>query len=139
MLLLVIVLEARLGASEARRGTSEARRAVHTARNANRNATTVSIHLWWCNGLLREKLRRQRLYWQLHIVYPRLGGEHSLSLITVPFSFAVFLVGVLHRNLLVHQILAVHVRDGVVRRFEFGKRNESVALGQVCIISSNLN
>jgi len=47
--------------------------------------------------------------------------EHSLGLVTMSISLAVFLVGILNRNFLVHEVLAVHVGNGVVRSFEVGK------------------
>jgi hypothetical protein len=43
-----------------------------------------------------------------------LGGESTLCLVTVALALAVFLEGVLHRDLFVHEILAVHVCDRVV-------------------------
>lgn len=43
-----------------------------------------------------------------------LSSQHSLCLVTVPFALAVFLVGILYGDVFVHQILTVHVGNGVV-------------------------
>ena len=53
-------------------------------------------------------------------------------------AFPILLVRILHRNLFVHQVLAIHVGDGRVRGFEIGKRHKSVSLGQIVVITSNL-
>jgi len=39
----------------------------------------------------------------------------------MPFTLTVFLVCVLHRDFLIHEILAVHVGYRSVRRLEVGK------------------
>jgi hypothetical protein len=55
------------------------------------------------------------------------------------FSFAIFLVGVLDRDFLVHEVLAVHVGYGVVRGFEVGEGDEAIAFGEIAIVSRNLS
>lgn len=67
-----------------------------------------------------------------------LGGKHSLRLVTVSFSFTVLLVGVLNRDLFVHEVLAVHVGNGIVRRFEGPERDKAVTFGQVVLVTGNL-
>ena len=67
-----------------------------------------------------------------------LGGEHSFGLVAMSFAFAVFLVGVLHGDLLVHEILAVHIGDGRVGGLKVPERHEPVALGEVVIIARDL-
>jgi hypothetical protein len=57
-----------------------------------------------------------------------LSREHSLRLVTMSLTLAVLLVGVLHRDLFVHEVLTVHVGDGVVGRLEIGERHEPIAL-----------
>ena len=60
-----------------------------------------------------------------------LGGEHAFGFVAVALAFAVFLVGVLDGDFLVHEVLPAHVLDRVVRGAEVGVGNEAVALGQV--------
>lgn len=67
-----------------------------------------------------------------------LSGQHSLGLVTMSFSLAILLVGILYRDLFVHEVLATHVGDRSIRRLEITKGHESVALGQVVVISRNL-
>lgn len=62
-------------------------------------------------------------------MFPCLGSEHAFCLITVSFTFAVFLVGVLDCDFFVHEELAVHVGYCVVGCFEGGEAYEAVALG----------
>lgn len=50
-----------------------------------------------------------------------LGCQHSLCLVAMPFTLAIFLVCVLNRDLFIHQILGIHVGDSCVRRFEIGE------------------
>jgi Tfp pilus assembly protein PilZ len=68
-----------------------------------------------------------------------LSGKHSLSLVTVSLAFAVLLVSVLNGDLFVHQVLTVHVGDGVIRGLEVGERDESVALGKIVFVTGNLD
>lgn len=58
-----------------------------------------------------------------------LSREHTFGLVTVSLALAVLLVRVLDRDFFVHEILAVHVGDGVIRRLKVGEGNESVSLG----------
>lgn len=67
-----------------------------------------------------------------------LGGQHALSLVTVPLALAVLLVRILHGDLFIHQILAVHVGDGGVGGLEVAKGDEAVAFGQVIIVAGDL-
>lgn len=66
------------------------------------------------------------------------GGEGTLCGVTVAFALAVLLVGVLDGDFLVHEVLAVHVGDGVVGGFKGGKGDEAVTLAQVVFISGDL-
>lgn len=43
-------------------------------------------------------------------------------------SLAIFLVGVLDGYFLIHEVLAIHVGNSVVRCFKGGERDEAVAL-----------
>jgi hypothetical protein len=54
-------------------------------------------------------------------MFPSLRGQRSLGLITMSLSLAILLVGVLHRHLLVHEILTIHIGNGSVGGFEVGK------------------
>lgn len=67
-----------------------------------------------------------------------LRSQHTLSFVTVTFAFAVFLVGILHGDVFVHEVLAVHVRDGVVGGFEVGVGDESIAFREAGFISRDL-
>lgn len=68
-----------------------------------------------------------------------LSGKSTLCLVTVALALAVLLVGVLDADLLVQEVLAVHVADGVVGGVEVGEGDETVALGQVGLVASNLS
>ena len=74
----------------------------------------------------------------LHAVGFCLGGEHALCLVAVALAFAVFLVGVLDGDVLVHEILVVHVGDGVVGGFEIAVGDETVAFGEVGLVAGDL-
>jgi hypothetical protein len=43
-----------------------------------------------------------------------LGSEHPFGRITMSVTLAIFLVGVLHGYLLIHEILAVHVGNCII-------------------------
>lgn len=62
----------------------------------------------------------------LDVVFPRLGGEESLRLVAVTLALAVFLVGVLNRDFLVHEVLTVHGFDGFIGGFEGVVGDEAV-------------
>ena len=66
------------------------------------------------------------------------SSEGSLGGVAVALAFAVFLVGVLHRDFLVHKILTVHVGNGIVAVFEGGKGDEAVALAEVGFVARDL-
>jgi hypothetical protein len=67
-----------------------------------------------------------------------LSGKHSFRLVTVSLTLSVLLVRVLDRDLLVHEVLAVHVGNGIIGRFKVGERNEPIALGQVRFVAGHL-
>lgn len=69
---------------------------------------------------------------------PSLGGKRTLRSVTVAFTLAVLLVGVLDANLLVHEVLSVHVLDSFIRGLECTKRDKTVALGQVAVVARDL-
>lgn len=68
---------------------------------------------YWCNEL-RGKLSGG----ELNIVLSCLSGEETFSLISVAFTFTVFLVRVLDIDFFVHEILFIHGFDGAVGSFE---------------------
>jgi hypothetical protein len=87
---------------EARWG--QARRRVHHVRKT----PVVAVHHGRADGSGKE------LWWKwldgdLDVVLSCLGGEHALRLVAMPLALTVFLICVLHRYFLVHEILAVHV------------------------------
>jgi hypothetical protein len=51
---------------------------------------------------------------ELDIVFPGLGSEGSFCIVSVSLALAVLLVCVLYGDGLVHEVLAVHVLDGLV-------------------------
>lgn len=80
----------------------------------------------------------QGLHCGSHAVGLRLLGQHALCFVAVAGSLAVFLVGVLHGDLLAHHVLAVHVRDGGIRGVEVGVGNKAVPLRDVEFIAGDL-
>jgi hypothetical protein len=72
------------------------------------------------------------------VVYLCLGSKHAFCFIAVSFSFSVFLVGVLDRDVFVHEILPVHVCDRVVGGFECAVGDEAVAFAEPRLIPCNL-
>jgi hypothetical protein len=71
-------------------------------------------------------------------MFPRLTGKHSLRFITMPLSLPILLISILNRNVFIHEILPVHVRDCVVRGFEGGVRDEAVAFGEPGLVARDL-
>jgi hypothetical protein len=67
-----------------------------------------------------------------------LGCQHPFCLITMSLAFPILLVCILYRNLFVHQVLTIHVGDSRVRGFEIGKRNKSISLREIVVITGNL-
>ena len=67
-----------------------------------------------------------------------LRSEHSLCFVAVAFAFAIFLVGVLYTDLLIHEVLSAHVRDCIVGGLEVGVGDEAIAFGQVGLVASDL-
>jgi len=51
----------------------------------------------------------------------------------VALALAVLLVGVLDADVLVHEVLAVHVRDGVIGGLEVGVGHEAVVLREAVL------
>ena len=68
-----------------------------------------------------------------------LGGEHALGLVAVALAFAVLFVGVLDGDFFVHEILAIHVGNGIVGGLEIGEGDETVAFGEVGFVAGNLD
>lgn len=75
---------------------------------------------------------------RLHAVSSGLRREHAFCLVAVAFSLAVLFVGVLHTDVLVHEVLVVHVGDGVVGGFEVGIADKAVAFGEVGFVAGDL-
>lgn len=67
-----------------------------------------------------------------------LCGEQPFGLVAMTLALPVLLVGVLNRNLLIHEILSVEIGNGFIRSLEVGEGHEAIALGQVGVISGNL-
>ena len=67
-----------------------------------------------------------------------LCSEHSLCLISVAVAFAVLLVRVLYRDVLVHEVLVMHVGDCVVGGLEVRVGYEAVAFGEIGFVASDL-
>lgn len=53
-------------------------------------------------------------------------------------ALAVLLVRVLHADILVHEVLGVHVCDGVVGGLEVGVGDEAVAFGEAGFVAGDL-
>lgn len=64
--------------------------------------------------------------------------KHTLCFVSMSLAFSVLLVRVLHRDLLVHHVLAVHAGDSGIGRFEVAIGNETVSLGHVVVIARDL-
>jgi hypothetical protein len=71
------------------------------------------------------------------VVLLRLGGEGALCLVAVALALAVLFESVLHRDLLVHQELAVHIRDRVVRGVKGRVRDEAVAFAEIGLVAGD--
>jgi hypothetical protein len=67
-----------------------------------------------------------------------LCSEHSLCLIAVAVAFAVLLVGVLDRDVLIHEVLVMHVGDRVVGGLKVGVGYEAVAFGEIGFVAGDL-
>jgi hypothetical protein len=67
-----------------------------------------------------------------------LCSEHSLCLIAVAVAFAVLLVGVLDRDVLIHEVLVMHVGDRVVGGLKVGVGYEPVAFGEIGFVAGDL-
>ena len=117
-----------------RRGSwlsSITRRSIRRAGNAARSGRSL-------RGGCLEEVGWQGLHGGGHAVGLCLFREQTLCVVTVAGALAVLLVGVLHRDLLAHHVLAVHVRDGGVRGVEVGVGHEAVALGHVELVAGDL-
>jgi hypothetical protein len=75
---------------------------------------------------------------RLDVVFATSSSQGTLCGVSVAFSLAVLLECVLDGNFLVHEVLAVHVCDGVVGCFEGGEGDESVALCEIGVIAGDL-
>ena len=89
-------------------------------------------------GAVHEELCGDLLDLGDNVVFLCLGGEHALCFITMALALPVLLVGILYADVLVHQILTVHVGDGVVRGLEVGVGHEAVTLGQASLVAGDL-
>ena len=67
-----------------------------------------------------------------------LRSEHAFGFVTVALTFAIFLIGVLYTDFLVHKVLPAHVGDGVVGGLKVGIGDEAVAFGQVGLVAGDL-
>ena len=67
----------------------------------------------------------------------RLRGEHALCFVAVALALAVFLIGVLHADVLVHEVLAVHVGYGIIGGFEVGVGDKAVAFGEGSFVAGD--
>lgn len=85
-----------------------------------------------------EKLGGHWVDRDVDVVLSSLVGKLALGSVAVAFAFAILLVRVLDSDLAVHQELAVHLRDGVVRRLESGEADEAVALAEVVLVACHL-
>ena len=101
-----------------------------------RYALKVSVGLaeacwerWCCSAEHRGSANWDRCRCGLHAVGFCLCGEHAFGLVAVALALTVFLVGVLDGDVLVHEVLVVHVGNGVVGRFEVAVGDEAVAFG----------
>jgi hypothetical protein len=90
------------------------------------------------DSAVEEELRGDLLDIGEDVVLLCLGGEHALSDVAMAFALAVLLVGILHADVLVHEVLAVHVGDGVVGGLEGGVGDEAVALGEPGLVAGDL-
>jgi hypothetical protein len=63
-------------------------------------------------------------------MFLRLACKHTFCFIAVPLSFPIFLVGVLHGHVFIHEVLPVHVRDRVVGGFECAVGDKAVAFAE---------
>ena len=82
-------------------------REVHsrTAVSKSRPGRIYILRCAWCLG--PKELHWKSGHSRLGHVFLRLSGEHSLCLVTMPLAFTILFVGVLYRNLFVHQVLPI--------------------------------
>lgn len=71
-------------------------------------------------------------------MFSGLGGEESLRLVSVAFSFSVFLVGILYVDFFVHEELFVHAFDRFVGGFEGVVGYETETFGDTGFVAGNL-
>lgn len=72
-----------------------------------------------------------------HVVLLALGGELALGFVAVALALAVLLVGVLDRDRLTEEVLAVHGGLGGVAALERVEADEAVALGDVVLVADD--
>jgi len=65
-----------------------------------------------------KELRVEWLMLDLDIIFPCLSCQHTLRFVTVTLSLSIFLVSVLYTDLLVHEILSMHVCNRIVGSIE---------------------
>jgi hypothetical protein len=136
LLMLLLVLRRRCVLEPCRRSEAERDSTTHGRRHA---AAAIAVDDGRCHdGRLGEELRRERLHGELDVVLAGLGGEFALGIVAVALALAVLLVRVLDRDGLVHQVLAVHVLDRLVRGLEVGEGYKAVALGQIAVVPRDL-
>lgn len=117
-----------------RRHSGVHRRVKSSSSHGRRCASRRRHGLTW---RLKE-CRWHRLAFDGDIVLLRLSSKHTLCFVSMPLSLAVFLVGVLDANILVHEVLAIHVVDGIVTGIETAVADETVSLAQPIIVSCHL-
>jgi len=67
-----------------------------------------------------------------------LRRKHPFCFIAMAFTLTILFICILNRNLLIREVMAVQIVDGIVGSFEIGERDEAVALGEIGIVPSNL-
>jgi hypothetical protein len=75
---------------------------------------------------------------RLDVVFATGSSQGTFGGVSVTFSLAVLFECVLDSDFLVHEVLTVHVCDGIVRGFEGGEGNESIALCEIGVIAGDL-
>jgi hypothetical protein len=66
-------------------------------------------------------------------------SQHSLCRVAMPLSFAIFLICVLNADVFVHEILAVHICNSIIRGLKITVGYEAIALREAVLgIACNL-
>merc|ERR1712225_151603 len=113
------------------------RSSIRRRHSTHSHAHAIINHSSWTlwHTSIHQQLRRHTLHFRHDIILLARASEHTLRLITVSLALAVLLVRVLHGDVLVHQVLAVHVCDGVVGGLEAGVRDEAVAFREAGLVA----